>query len=116
VPVRTVAQPASVVHYLSAIQIGGIVDRWDEITDLLRRIERNQEKALEAQEKALQAHEKQLGLAQAELERSKQSISESIKLQRVAVARQAQVRNIALPLIVVVLLLIGYLMVKYRMF
>jgi hypothetical protein len=60
-------------------------------------------KGLDAQEKALQAHEKQLALAQAELERSKQSINESIELQRVAVARQAQVRNIALPLIVVVL-------------
>ena len=98
------------------MQIGDIVDRWDDIAELLRRIERNQEKGLDAQEKALQAHEKQLALAQAELERSKQSIDESIKLQRVAVARQAQVRNIALPLIVVVLILLGYLMVKYRMF
>jgi hypothetical protein len=99
-----------------ATKIGDIVDRWDDVTELLRRIERNQEKALEAQEKALKAHERQLAIAQAELERSKQSVDESIKLQRVAIARQAQVRNIALPLIVVVLLLIGYLMVKYRMF
>lgn len=92
------------------------MDRWDELTDLLRRIERNQEKALEAQEKAIQAQEKQLALAQADVERSRQRVNESIELQRVAVARQAQIRNIALPLIVVVLFLIGYLMVKYRMF
>jgi len=92
------------------------VDRRDEITDLLKRIEENQQKALEAQEKALQAHEKQLALAQAELERSSRRVGESIELQRLAVARQAQVRNIAIPLIVVVLFLIGYLMVKYRMF
>ena len=90
------------------------MDRRDEITDLLRRIEQNQQKSLEAQEKVLQAHEKQL--AQAELERSSRRVGESIELQRLAVARQAQVRNIAVPLIVVVLFLIGYLMVKYRIF
>ena len=82
------------------------------MTALLGRIERNQERALEAQERALRAQEKHLALAQAELERSKASIA----LQRVAVARQAQVRNIAVPLIVALLLLIGYLMVKYRIF
>jgi len=52
--------------------------------------------------------------AQAQLERSRQSISESIELQRVAVARQAQVRNIALPLILVLLVLLGYLLIKWR--
>lgn len=92
------------------------MDRLDEITALLGRIERNQEKALEAQETAIRTHEKQLALTQAELDRSKQRIDQSIELQRLAVARQAQVRNIALPLIVVLLLLIGYLMVKYRIF
>ena len=92
------------------------MDRRDEITDLLRRIEQNQQKSLEAQEKALQAHEKHLALAQAELERSSRRVGESIELQRLAAARQAQVRNLAVPLIVVVLFLIGYLMVKYRIF
>jgi len=92
------------------------VDRWNEIADMLRRIEQNQQKALEAQEKALQAHEKQLALAQAELERSSRRVGESIELQRLAVARAAQVRNIALTLIVVLIMLIGYLMVKYRIF
>ncbi len=79
----------------------------DQIIELLRRIEKNQDKALQAQEK-------HLALAQVQLERSKQSIDESIELQRVAVARQAQVRNIALPLIFVLLLLVGYLIVKWR--
>jgi len=53
-----------------------MVDRWDALTEQLGRIERNQERALAAQEKAIQAQEKQLALAQAELERSKQRISE----------------------------------------
>jgi len=92
------------------------VDRSDEMTEILKRIEQNQMKALDAQERAIQLQEKQLALAQTELERSKKTVSESIELQRVAVARQAQVRNIALPLIVVLLILIGYLMMKYRMF
>ena len=88
----------------------------DEIAELLRQIQRNQEKALASQEKALLAHEKQLALTQSELERSQQRIKESVELQRLAVDRQAQVRNIVLPLIVLLLFLIGYLSVKYRMF
>lgn len=83
------------------------MERHDEIIELLKRIELNQEKALQAQEK-------HLALAQAQLDRSNQSIKESIELQRVAVARQAQVRNIALPLIVVLLVLLGYLLIKWR--
>ena len=92
------------------------MDRWDEIAELLRQIQRNQEKALASQEKALLAHEKQLAVTQSELERSQQRIKESVELQRLAVDRQAQVRNIVLPLIVLLLFLIGYLIVKYRMF
>ena len=80
-----------------------------ELIELLKRIEQNQEKALQAQEK-------HLALAQAQLERSNQSINESIDLQRVAVARQTQVRNIALPLILILLLLLGYLLIKWRVF
>ena len=83
------------------------MEQREEIVELLRRIEQNQEKALQAQEK-------HLALAQAQLERSNQRINESIDLQRVSVARQAQVRNIGLPLILVLLLLLGYLLVKWR--
>ena len=83
------------------------MEQHDQIIELLKRIEQNQEKALQAQEK-------HLALAQAQLERSSRNIDESVELQRVAVARQAQVRNIALPLIVVLLALLGYLLVKWR--
>ena len=83
------------------------MERHGEIIELLERIEQNQAKALEAQER-------HLALAQAQLERSTQTVQESIALQRVAVARQAQVRNVALPLIAVLLLLLGYLLVKWR--
>jgi hypothetical protein len=83
------------------------VEQHGTIIELLERIEQNQLKALQAQEK-------HLAVAQAQLERSNQSIQESLVLQRVAVARQAQVRNIALPLIVVLMLLLGYLLVKWR--
>ena len=79
----------------------------DQIIELLARIEQNQIKALQAQEE-------HLALARAQLERSNRNISESIELQRVAIARQAQVRNIALPLIVVLLILLGYLLLKWR--
>ncbi len=85
------------------------MERHDEIIELLRRIEQNQERALATQDK-------HLALAQAQLERSNQSITESIHMQRVAVARQAQVRNIALPLIIVLMLLLGYLLFKSRVF
>ena len=85
------------------------MERHEEIIELLKRIEQNQEKAL-------QAHEKQLALAQAQLERSNKSINESIELQRVAVARQTQIRNVALPLILVLLILLVYLLVKWRVF
>ena len=85
------------------------MEQHDQIVELLKRIEQNQEKALQAQEK-------HLALAQAQFERSSKNISESIDLQRVAVARQAEVRNIALPLILILLALLGYLLVKWRVF
>ena len=86
---------------------GSPVEQHDQIIELLKRIEQNQEKALQTQKE-------HLALAQAQLERSNQKVNESIELQRVAVARQAQVRNIALPLILVLLLLLGYLLVRWR--
>ena len=85
------------------------MEHYDQIIEMLKRIEQNQEKALQAQEK-------HLALAQAQLERSNKSVTESIALQRVAVARQAEVRNIALPLILILLALLGYLLIKWRVF
>jgi hypothetical protein len=80
----------------------------DQVIGLLKRIEENQIKALQAQEQ-------QIAFAKAQLERSDKAIAESLTLQRVSVARQTQIRNIALPLILVLLLLLGYLLIKWRM-
>ena len=80
-----------------------------EIVAVLRRIEQNQQRALELQEK-------QFALAQAQFDKSNQRIEESLGLQRVAVQRQEQVRNIALPLVLVLLFLVGYLLVRWRVF
>jgi len=79
----------------------------DEIISLLARIEANQRKALEAQEK-------HLALAQAQLDRSNQTIQESIGLQRTSVARQKQALVVILPLVGILLLLLVYLIFKYR--
>ena len=79
----------------------------DRVLELLGRIEENQRKGLEAQQLHLQ-------IAQAQLDRSNKTIQESIELQRTAVARQGQVTRIVLPLIAVLLALLAYLLVKYR--
>jgi hypothetical protein len=81
----------------------------DPIIELLARIEENQRRALEAQERQLQ-------LAQAQLDRSNKTIQESIELQRTAVARQAQITRFVVPLIGVLLALLAYLLIKYRVF
>jgi hypothetical protein len=77
------------------------------MVELLRRIEANQERALQAQE----AH---LTLAREQLAQSSQRVGESLELQRVAIARQAQVRNIVLPLIFVLLGLLVYVLAKWN--
>jgi hypothetical protein len=74
---------------------------------LLGRIEENQRNALEAQQQHLQ-------IAQAQLDRSNKTIQESIELQRTAVARQGQITKIVLPLVAVLLALLAYLLIKYR--
>jgi len=79
----------------------------EPVISLLTRIEENQRKALEAQEK-------HLALAQAQLDRSDQTIQESIELQRTAVARQKQALWVVLPLVGVLVLLLVYLLVRYR--
>lgn len=79
----------------------------EQMISLLTRIEENQRKALEAQEK-------HLALAQAQLDRSNQTIQESIELQRTAVARQKQALWVVLPLVGVLVLLLVYLLIRYR--
>jgi hypothetical protein len=85
------------------------MDRQEDIIRLLERIEQNQSKALAAQEK-------HLAIAQAQLERSNKTVAESIELQRVAVARQAQVFRFGLPVVLLLLFLLGYLLVRWRVF
>jgi len=79
----------------------------DQIISLLTRIEENQRMSLETQER-------HLALAQAQLDRSNQTIQESIELQRTAVARQKQALWVALPLVGVLVLLLVYLLIRYR--
>ena len=76
---------------------------------LLARIEENQRKALEIS----QQH---LALAQAQLERSNQSIQESLQLQRVAVQRQSLITKFVLPVVVALILLLAWLLFKWRIF
>jgi len=83
------------------------MERHDEILEALKRIEANQRKALETQEQ-------HLALARSQLERSDQRVSESVALQKLAVARQATVTRIALPLIAVLVVLIVYLLFRWR--
>jgi hypothetical protein len=84
------------------------LEEHDQIIALLKRIEENQQKALLAQEQ-------QIGFARAQLERSEKAVSESLALQRASVARQKEIRNVALPLILALLALLGYLLIKWRM-
>jgi len=79
----------------------------ERVIELLERMEENQRKALKAQQEHLQ-------IAQAQLDRSNKTIQESIELQRSAVAKQAQIIKFVTPLIVVLLLLLAYLLVKWR--
>jgi len=79
----------------------------NQVIELLERIDENQLKGLAVQEL-------QIAYTKAQLDRSERSISESIGLQRLAVARQAQIRNLGLPVIAVLLVLLGYLLVKWR--
>ena len=78
----------------------------DEIRSLLERIEANQSTALNLQRE-------QLEIAQAQLERSNQSIQESLELQRTAVSRQLLLTKFLLPIVAVLLALIVYLMFRW---
>ena len=83
------------------------MEKHDEILEALKRIEANQVKALQVQ----QEH---VAVAKAEIERSEQRINESVALQKLSVGRQALATRVALPLIVLLLVLLGYLLIKWR--
>lgn len=81
----------------------------EQILSLLARIEENQRQALAAQQR-------QLEIAEEQLERSHRTIQESVQLQRAAVSRQSQILMIVFPLIGVLVLLLVYLLFKWRIF
>ena len=78
----------------------------DELVSLLQRIEANQQHALELQRTHLE-------LAKAQQEQSRKTIEESITLQRAAVARQSQMAKVLLPVFAILLILLGYLLVRW---
>lgn len=78
----------------------------NEILPLLKQIEANQRAALETQQQHLE-------LAKAQLDRSNQTIQESIDLQRTAVARQAQLTKILLPIVGLMLVLLVFLLFRW---
>ena len=92
------------------------MEHHERIIELLTQIEQNQLRAMQAQQEALQTQQQHLALTQAQLERSNRDIDQSIEIQRLSVKRQFQIRNFAMPLIGVLVLLMLYLLVKGRVF
>lgn len=70
-----------------------------ELIEILRRIEANQVKSLEAQAQ-------HLSLAQAKFQKTETTVDESVKLQRIAFQQQQRVRSILIP---VLLFMVGFL-------
>lgn len=77
-----------------------------EIRSLLVEIRDNQRESLRRQEE-------QLEIARAQLERSNKQISESIDLQREAVAKARMIGRIALPAIIFCIAMVVYLVARY---
>lgn len=78
----------------------------DEIKTLLVEIRNNQCRSLEHQEE-------HLAIAREQVERANRQVTESIELQKVAIARAKQIARVALPGIALCIALVIYLIVKY---
>lgn len=78
----------------------------DEIKALLVEIRDNQRRSLERQEE-------HLAIAREQVERANRQVTESIELQKVAIARAKQIARVALPGIALCIALVIYLIVKY---
>jgi len=78
----------------------------EEMKGLLKQIAENQRAALELQREHVE-------LAKGHLERSNRQVNESLELQRKAVAKQALLTRIVLPLIGVLTVLLVYLIVRW---
>ncbi|MDI3512744.1 MAG: hypothetical protein PWQ61_3511 [Betaproteobacteria bacterium] len=79
---------------------------YEEALNLLRQIERNQQRGLE-----LQAE--QVAMVRDQMARTEARVQESIALQKVAVAKQSKALNVLMPIIVVALAYVGYLMFRH---
>jgi hypothetical protein len=83
------------------------VNRDEEVVTLLRDIR-------DGQQAALAQHREHLALARAEAERMRAVAEESLRVQRAAVDRARNVMLLGVPLVVVLLALLVYLLVRYR--
>jgi hypothetical protein len=68
----------------------------------------------DGQREALARQREQLELARAEAERMRRIADESVALQRAAIERAKGIGRIVLPLIVLLIALVVWLIVKYR--
>ena len=82
------------------------MDRDDEIKDLLIEIRDNQKLSLQHQEEHLE-------IARQQVDRANRQVTESIELQKLAIAKAKQVARIAIPGIILCIALIIYLVVVY---
>lgn len=79
---------------------------YEEALNLLRQIERNQQRGLE-----LQAE--QVAMVRDQMVRTEARVQESIALQKVAVSKQSKALNVLMPIIVVALVYVGYIMFRH---
>ena len=84
-----------------------MTDPTHDAIHLLRRIEANQREGLDAQRE-------QIAFARAQMERTERMAAESLAVQKAAVERAKRIGAVAVPLIVVLLALLAYLLVRYR--
>ena len=82
------------------------MNRDDEIKDLLIEIRDNQKLSLQRQEEHLE-------IARQQVDRANRQVTESIELQKLAIAKAKQVARIAIPGIILCIALIIYLVVVY---
>ena len=78
----------------------------DDIKTLLVEIRDNQRLSLQRQEEHLE-------IARQQMERTRKQVTESIELQKIAVAKARQVARFALPGVILCMVLIVYLVVRY---
>lgn len=79
---------------------------YEEAVAILKRMEQNQQKALDMQAE-------QLAMFRAQMERTEARVQESIAIQKATVSRYAKLTNFLVPVILAVLVFVCYLAFKY---